>query len=198
MSEPAGDDVPDVLRDDDSGSERSRLDAFQREQAQRLGHKKRISIGLLVQGCDRLRRDDRRSGLLDVLPHIGLAQPRKQQTTAERLARNLCQHRRNRLSRDRIHVAEGAEEQDPGRAELAGEELEQEQGGRVGGVQIVQHHHEWPLVRGVPQELGGGLEQAEARAFGLERSRLGQIGEDLAQLGQDLGELAGARAELPT
>ena len=63
------------------------------------------------------------------------------------------------------------------RAELAREELQEQERRRVGGVQVVEHEHERPARGRVPQELGGRVEQAEARALGLERRRLRQVGE---------------------
>ena len=63
-------------------------------------------------------------------------------------------------------------------------------------MEIVEHEHDRPALGGVPQELGGRIEQAKARSFGLERERLGQVGEALAQLGNDLGEIRGAGPEL--
>ena len=76
------------------------------------------------------------------------------------------------------------------RAELAGEEPQEQQRGRVGRVQIVQDEHDRPALGGVAQELGGRVEQAKARALGVQRGRLRQVGEALAQLGHQLGELA--------
>ena len=40
------------------------------------------------------------------------------------------------------------------------------------------------------------LEEPKACALGLERRRLGEVGEELAQLGQELSEIGGAGTEL--
>ena len=77
VSEPAGDDVPDALRDRRSWLLRLRPDALESEQAHRLGDEERISLGLLVQRCDELRRGDRRRGQLDVLAHIAARSARE-------------------------------------------------------------------------------------------------------------------------
>jgi hypothetical protein len=65
-------------------------------------------------------------------------------------------------------------------------------------VEIVQDQHDRPMLGGVSQELGGCIEQPEARPFGLERGRLGQVTEAPAQLRDDLGELRRTRAKLRT
>jgi hypothetical protein len=62
-------------------------------------------------------------------------------------------------------------------------------------VQGVEDEHDRAVRGRVAQELGGRLEEAEARAFRVDRRRR-QVGEALAQVGHDLGELRRAGPEL--
>ena len=63
-------------------------------------------------------------------------------------------------------------------------------------MEVVDHEHERLNLAGRPQERGGGVEQPEARALGVERGSRGQVGEELVELGQHLGDVGRARPEL--
>ena len=95
-----------------------------------------------------------------------------------------------------VHVAVGADDQDPAVGELAGHELQQQQRGLVGGVQVVEHEHERLRRRGALQERGERVEEPEARALGLDGGDGRQVGQDRAQLGQQLRDVDRAGAEL--
>ena len=83
---------------------------------------------------------------------------------------------RERRARDGIDVSKGAEHEEMAGAELASDELQEQERRRVRGVEVVEHEHERPSLRGAPEELGGRVEEAEARAFGVGRLGLGQSG----------------------
>ena len=75
------------------------------------------------------------------------------------------------------------------RAELAREKLQEQEGGRVGGMQIVEDEHERSPCGGPPEEFGGRVEEAEARDLGARCVRSGQARQVLRELGQQLCEL---------
>ena len=58
------------------------------------------------------------------------------------LARDLGQHRGELLARDRIDVAVGGQDHQPHGAELAGEELQEQQRRLVGGVHVVERQQD--------------------------------------------------------
>ena len=146
----------------------SGADALDGQEAHDLADEERIPLGLRVQPGHQLRRGDLRRRQFDVLRDLALAQPAKREAAGHRLAGDFGQHLGQRSSGDGVDVPVGAEEQDAGRAKLAGEEPQQEKRGRVGRVQVVQEEHEGPTLGGAPEELGGSVEKSEARPFGLE------------------------------
>ena len=130
MSKPTGDDIPDALRNCNA--------SLERKQAHGLTDEERIAIGLLVQGRDQLRGRELRRGELHVLGDVVLAQPGERDASGDRLASDLDEHRGECVRRSRIDVAKGAEQQHAGRAELAGEVLQEQERRRVGRVQVVE------------------------------------------------------------
>jgi hypothetical protein len=112
------------------------------------------------------------------------------------LARDFRQHLGQGLAGAGLHVSMRAEEKNVGRADLASEKPQQEQRGRVGGVQVVHEEDERPTFGGPAKELCDGVEEPEACRFRLQRARRRQIGEPLVNIGDDLCELDGPGAEL--
>ena len=115
---------------------------------------------------------------------LALAEPaerRRRRATGSR--GDLGQHRGQRASPgDRVDVAEGAEHEQPGRAELAREELQEEQRRRIGGVKVVEDEHDRPaLRRALRRNSAVASNSAEPRRFGLERARLAADRERLAR-----------------
>jgi hypothetical protein len=133
---------------------------------------------------------------LDEAGDGSLVQAGERKPRRGRLARQLGQRRCERLAHGWVDIPVGGDKEHAAVRELAGEELEQEEGRRVGRVQVVQDEHERAILSRAAQEVGGSLEEAEAGAFRLELRRLGQAGEELAQLRQELRELRRSRAQL--
>jgi hypothetical protein len=170
------------------------------EVAQHLLHEVRVPLGLAV---DRLHqrqlvraRELLLGDLLEHRPHLLDAEPAQQDALVGVLAAQRGEHLGQRVVAVEVGVAVRAEQQDSAVADLARHELEQEQRGLVGRVQVVEHDRERLAPRGVPQEARDRVEQAEARLLRLERLRLGKAGQPLAHLGHDLGDVGGARAHV--
>jgi hypothetical protein len=62
-----------------------------------------------------------------------------------------------------LDVPVGAHDEQPSPLEMAGQMLEQQQGGAVGPVQVVEHEHQGGRPRGINQE--GGHAYAGSVAF---------------------------------
>ena len=75
--------------------------------------------------------------------------------------------------RVKFGVAVGADEEHLGIAEFPRGELQQEQRGGVGPVQIVEEDDERPLCGGIDEKRGHRFEQAESRLVGVELGRPG-------------------------
>ena len=101
------------------------------------------------------------------------------------------------LSGDRVDVAQSTEQEYAARGELAGDELQQKERRRVGGVEIVQHEQDRPARGSRAQKLRDSVEQPKARSLRIKRRRLGDAArKELAQLRKDLRDVRGARTEL--
>ena len=66
-----------------------------------------------------------------------------------------------------LDVAVGADHEQRAVAQLAGEELEQQQRGLVGPVQVVEDEHQRPRGGGAGEEARDRVEEAEARLLVL-------------------------------
>src|SRR5204862_837669 len=110
----------------------------------------------------------------------------------------LSQRLLQRRARERIDVPQRAEHEQAALGELAREKLKEKERRRVGGMEIVEREEKRAGPRCVAEELGGRVEEPEARALGVERRRLRQLPEALPQLRDDLRDVSRARAELPT
>ncbi len=80
--------------------------------------------------------------------------------------------------------------------QLAGEELEEQERRHVGGLEIVDDEHDWPIVTGPDQKSGHRVEQLEPGCFGISERRGGEFREHLPQLRDDLGDTGRTRTEL--
>jgi len=85
-----------------------------------------------------------------------------------------------------LDVAVGADHEQPGVGELAGEEPQQEQRRFVGPVEVVEHEHERAGLRGAREEARNRVEEAKARLLRRERRRALEVTEPLGQFGDDL------------
>ena len=159
------------------------------QQAHDLPDKQRVTLGPLIDGGG-LRLGGRHPREhLDQASHLVAAQP----TKAEQLA--LADQLPHRLADPRLaigpRVAVGPHHQQPGAAESPRQELQQQQGGLIGGMQIIQDQHQRLHRRRPPEEAGDRLEQVEARRLGLLRGNQGNRSPPKAfgKAGDQLGDL---------
>jgi hypothetical protein len=90
--------------------------------------------------------------------------PRPAEVQGARLAgRSGPAPRRCRWERRASTVPVGAQDEEARGAQLAGEELEQQQRRLIGGVKVVQHQHQRLAARDAPQEARDGPEDLEPR-----------------------------------
>ena len=131
---------------------------------------------------------------LDEAPDFGFAQaPQRHVPGAARQPAEDLGHRR---LVPRLDLAIGADGEDAGVRQLVGDELEQAQRRQVGPVQIVeQRSAAVRCVAACARNVGGGVEQAQAGRFGIQRRRQRRARQRLAQLGHDLREVGEAGAE---
>ena len=76
--------------------------------------------------------------------HLPEREPAQQHALGGALARELGESLRQRMAAAQLDVAIGADQQQASRAQLAREELEQEQRGLVGPVQVVEDDDQRP------------------------------------------------------
>jgi hypothetical protein len=91
-----------------------------------------------------------------------------------------------------VELAPGADHQDPRGREAAGEEAEQPQRGEVGPLQVVEDHHQRPLLGGRQQHRAELVEQPEPGRLlrlggGGRRGRGGQLGQQPGRRGEGGG-----------
>jgi hypothetical protein len=197
MGEPTRDHIADGRRDRQPGrAAYPRGEAFEREQSHGLRDEQRVALGFAVQGRGELGRGDLRGGEPDVLGDLVFGQARKRDAARDRLPGDLGEHHGQRLGRYRVDVSHRAEQQHVHRPKLAREELKQQQGGRVGRVQVIEDQHQRPLLRSPPEELGSGMKQPEPGSLRLRRGRLPKPGDQLVQLGKDRRDLGRSRTQL--
>ena len=102
---------------------------------------------------DRLDLVDARRGagrLRHEVGHLTLVQASKRQH--RRLACHQCQRPTNLWRKASLGVAIGADDKQRSGAKVAHEELEQQERGGIGGMQVVEHHELWSLGRNRVQE----------------------------------------------
>ena len=148
MGQPAGDHVADALRDRRAGPRRPTAKRRPRRTSRRTISPTNSGLPS-VSSCSAATSSG--EAISDAVSstycrHLALAQPAEREAAGDRLARDLGERLRQRSSRDRVDVAVGAEQQHVRRAELAGEEPQQQQRRRVGRVQVVEHEHERPAL----------------------------------------------------
>ena len=78
------------------------------------------------------------------------ASPASVSVRDDRLARQLGEGRFERICQRRIDVAAGADDQYPAQTDLAGHELQEQQGRLVCSVQVIEHQHQRPHGRHAP------------------------------------------------
>src|SRR5207237_8216715 len=105
------------------------------------------------------------------------------------LAHELGESYPERLRRGRIYIAAGSDDEQTALAQLAGEELQEQQRRLIRRMQIVQDKDKRGRLCGVPEERRRSLEEPEAGRVRLEFGRFGQLAQELAQLRQQLGQI---------
>jgi hypothetical protein len=119
---------------------------------------------------------------------VVLAQAAEVEPLVVRLASELGQRLDERMGRAELVRAVRREEEEGGVADFPGEELEEEERGRIRPVEILQDEHERVVVGATAEHLADGVEDPEpgvGRGERRLRRRLGEVGDDLADLGND-------------
>jgi hypothetical protein len=68
-----------------------------------------------------------------------------------------------------IDISVSGKQEDSRSTQLSCDVLQQQERWRVGGVQVVEHEHEWLGVTHVVKEIGNGVEEAKAVCFAFDR-----------------------------
>jgi hypothetical protein len=119
--------------------------------------------------------------------HLGLGQRRQGDDGGP--GRQVGQQGRGRVVGRGVEVAVGGEHQRPGGRQPAGQEVEQLQRRRVGPLEVLQDHHQRPVLGGGQQHRGDLVQQPEPG-----RGRLvggGRRGGPPRELGQEPGQRGG-------
>jgi hypothetical protein len=125
-------------------------------------------------------------GTLDVLGQLRRAEAAQRQAPRRGLAGDLRQRRGQGGVGNGVDVAVGAHDEHAHDAELAGEEAQEQQRRGVRCVQVVEHDHQRSARGRGAQELRRRVEQAKARAVGLESREFGEIWKEAPHLGYQL------------
>ena len=166
------------------------------QQPGHLPHEQRVALGAAVHGRHHALPRHDPGDLLDEAGDAGLIQAGKPNVPGRRFAGKLRQRDGQRVAAVQLNVAVGAQHQHPGVAELAGSEPQQQDRGRVSGMQIIQHEHQRLPGPGIAQERGHRVEQAEPGALRFHRRGRADIGQHLGDLRHDLRDEGGARSQL--
>jgi Aminotransferase class I and II len=165
--------------------------SFGGEQADDLRHEQRVPFGLAVDRPDQPCGWCDPGRFLDQPGHVGLGQTEQREVPGCLLAGQLSEREGKGVVAAELHVPVCPHREDAHVGELAGDELEQEQGRRVRGLQVVEHEHARLIGGGVAEEPGHGVEQAEPAGLTLQWRRRRDIG----QLGQQLRHEGGPGTE---
>ena len=171
------------------------------EQLDELVDEERVAGARLVDRRDELRRD--RLGL------AGAAQPAGARggeladlVAAEALqrqpggrAREAAERGGELGARVRLGVAVGGDRQQRDVGQRARDELERQQRGGIGPVQVVEHDDERLALGGGGQQRGERVEEPEARLVGVQLGGAGGLAERRGELGQQAGDPGRAGAE---
>ena len=157
--------------------------ALRGEQAHDLGDEERVPLGLLVDCAHQLRARLNVRGHLDEARHVRLAQAAEDDALHKALSGQVREHLGQRVAAAELDVAVGPDHEDPGVADLAREEMQHQQGRRVGPMQVVEDQHERVATRDVLQEGRDAVEEAEPRLLRIRRvRRFREAGDEVAQL----------------
>jgi hypothetical protein len=160
------------------------------EVAGELAQEERVAARLRVQAAHRSG-----VGIGEQLAHLALGQPPQREAGDGLLALEIGEDLEQRMAVAELVVAVGAEHGDGARAAppaRAGDRA----GARSGRpVQVVDDHEQRAAGREPAHEGDHRLEQAPPLRRGVERGRLGQLGQPGPQLGQQPREVGALRAE---
>jgi len=157
------------------------------QQPRHLLDEERVAAGAPPQGGDqrRLRLAAEHAG--DQQGDLGLGQRRQGDDGGP--GGQVGQQGRQRVVGRGVELAPGGEHEHPGGREPAGQEVEQLQRRRVGPLEVLQDHHQRPVVGGRQDDRGELVQELEAG-----RGRLGvggRRGGRPRQLGQEPGQCGG-------
>jgi hypothetical protein len=198
--QPPADHVPDPFRDT-AGEQPGSLQAvLGDQQPHQLAHEIGVALGLAVEGDHQLGRRVDPGDVGDEPAHLALVEAAKGQARGHRLAEQLGQGAAQAVVPVHLDVPVGGDQQQARVGQLPRHELQQQQAGPVGPVEVVEDDHQTGVGRCLAERGGHGVEEAEPGHLGVERGRRQgprgghrQLGHELAELGRVLAELGGQR-----
>ena len=170
--------------------------ALRGQQLNRLRDEQGIPLCLGVDRIGHSRPGPRAGRKLDVLGHVGGAQPGERQLARVGLPHQLGHRRGERVAGRRVDIAIRGHDEQAAVVQPAGDKLQQEERRLVGGMQVVEHDDERAVLRSASEEPAHGLEHLKARARLRQGRRVAELGEELAYLGQELRQERGSGSEL--
>ncbi len=138
-----------------------------------LHDEQRVSGGAFVDCLDHGLRCPAAGTQLDVLSDLLAPEPAQRDPSHGRLSDHVTDQPVERVTRLRLGVAVRAEHRDAGVPSAAGKELEQQQRGLVGRVEVVQHDQQGALVGDGAKEDGDRVEQPKAQCLRVMYRRAG-------------------------
>ena len=154
VTETETDGLPHSLRDAQPrrrGLARRGEAALLRQQADDLAQEEGVSFGLRVDRSDKAVGNLGSRGQADEVGDIVAREPGDREHARDGLSTQGHERSRQRTAACELRIAVPRDDEDASLRELARKELQQDQGRRVGCVQIVEHEHEW-LPRGRPPQ----------------------------------------------
>ena len=128
------------------------------QQPDDLFHEQRIALGLAMDGCGQRLGGVDLGRQLDVARDVELGQAGQPQPAGRVVTVELGQRGPQRVIARQLHVSVGSDDEDLHVRDLAGDELQQQQRRRVGGLQVVEHQDERCRAGRVAEKRRRGVE----------------------------------------
>ena len=174
-----------------------RLEApLRHQEVDHLADEEGVPLRLAIDGGDQVRRRREPRGHLDVAGDLALGETAQQEAARDRLARQVAERLEEGMLSAELDVAVRADDEEARAPHLAGEELEEQQRGRVRPVEVVEDEDEGLVGGRVAEERRDAVEEAETRLLGLEGRQRRQVGEPLTHLRDELRDVGRARPHL--
>jgi len=166
------------------------------EESHGLPEEERVPLRLPAKGGDEHCGRRRPEGRTQESGDIVLVQAFEVDAPGRGFAGELRGRAHQRMLGRELDVAVRPDDQQARIRDLVGEEPQQEEGWRVGGMQVFQHQDERAAACRIQQERRRRVEQLEPRRVGVDGGGRGELREQFLDLREDLHEIDRRRTDL--